>query len=278
MATYAIGDVQGCYREFEALLATLNFAPAVDRLWLVGDLVNRGPHSAAVLRRVMALGDRCVTVLGNHDLHLLACAFVSGIKTRRRDTLAEILTAPDRDTMLEWLRRQPLLHHDATLGYTMVHAGLPPQWDVAYAQARAREVEAVLRGDHCGDFLAHMYGDTPMRWDPALQGHGRLRFITNALTRIRYCSADGAIDLQDKGEPGPDSLLVPWFAMPTRASRRARIVFGHWSSLRLPPEKWQQAGVFALDSGAVWGGELTAMRLEDGALFQVKSQTALALD
>ena len=278
MATYAIGDLQGCHREFEALLAIIGFQPEIDRLWLVGDLVNRGPQSAAVLRTVMALGERVVTVLGNHDLHLLACAHVPGAKPRRRDTLDEILTAPDRDKMLAWLRRQPLLHHDATLGYTMVHAGLPPQWDVDYAQARAREVETVLRGDDYIDFLAHMYGDEPLRWDTRLAGHARLRFITNCLTRIRYCSADGALDLQDKGEPSADALLVPWFAVPARASGRARIVFGHWSTLRLPQRQWAQAGVFPLDTGAVWGGDLTAMRLEDGALFQVKSHTAVAFN
>ena len=278
MATYAIGDLQGCHREFEALLAVIGFRPQADRLWMVGDLVNRGPQSAAVLRTVMALGDRVVTVLGNHDLHLLACACVPSVKPRRRDTLDEILAAPDREQMLAWLRRQPLLHHDASLGYTMVHAGLPPQWDVAYAQARAREVETVLRGDDYCDFLAHMYGDEPARWDTSLEGYARLRFITNSLTRIRYCTADGAIDLQDKGEPSADSLLVPWFAVPARASKQARIVFGHWSTLRLPRSEWLQAGVFPLDTGAVWGGDLTAMRLEDGALFRVKSRTALAFD
>ncbi len=278
MATYAVGDVQGCHREFEALLTVIGFAPDVDQLWLVGDLVNRGPQSAAVLRTVMALGTCVVTVLGNHDLHLLACAHVASVKPRRRDTLDEILAAPDRDEMLAWLRRQPLLHHDTTLGYTMVHAGLPPQWDVDYAQARAHEVEAVLRSDDCGDFLAHMYGDEPLRWDAALQGHARLRFITNCLTRIRYCTADGAIDLKDKGEPSADSSLVPWFAVADRASRQARIVFGHWSTLQLPKENWQEAGVFPLDTGAVWGGKLTAMRLEDGALFQVKSRTAVPFD
>ena len=278
MATYAIGDVQGCHREFEALLAVIGFTPAVDRLWLVGDLVNRGPHSAAVLHTVMALGDGVVTVLGNHDLHLLACAHVPGAKPRRRDTLDEILAAPDRDEMLAWLRRQPLLHHDATLGYTMVHAGLPPQWDVDYAQARAREVESVLRGDDYRDFLAHLYGDEPVRWDASLAGFPRLRFITNCLTRIRYCTRDGALDLNDKGEPSADSALVPWFAVPARASGQARIVFGHWSTLRLPQNQWLQAGVFPLDTGAVWGGDLTAMRLEDGALFQVKSRTAVALN
>ena len=278
MATYAIGDLQGCQREFEDLLGVIGFRPQADRLWMVGDLVNRGPQSAAVLRTVMALGDRVITVLGNHDLHLLACACVPSVRPRRRDTLDEILLAPDREHMLAWLRRQPLLHHDPTLGYTMVHAGLPPQWDVAYAQARAREVETVLRGDDYRDFLANMYGDEPARWDTGLEGYARLRFITNSLTRIRYCTADGAIDLQDKGEPGADSLLVPWFAVPARASQRARIIFGHWSTLRLPRSEWLQAGVFPLDTGAVWGGALTAMRLEDGALFQVKSHTALAFD
>jgi bis(5'-nucleosyl)-tetraphosphatase (symmetrical) len=278
VATYAIGDLQGCHREFEALLAVIAFRPDVDRLWLVGDLVNRGPQSAAVLRTVMALGDRVVTVLGNHDLHLLACAHVPGAKPRRRDTLDEILGAPDRDQMLAWLRHQPLLHHDASLGYTMVHAGLPPQWDVDDARARAREVETVLRGENHRDFLAHMYGDEPARWDSSLEGHARLRFITNCLTRIRYCSADGAIDLTDKGEPSAHTSLVPWFEVPARASSQERIVFGHWSTLRLPHEQWAQAGVFPLDTGAVWGGDLTAMRLEDGALFQVKSHTAVAFN
>ncbi len=278
MATYAIGDLQGCHRELEALLEAIGFSTAFDHLWLVGDLVNRGPQSAAVLRTVMALGERVVTVLGNHDLHLLACAHVPGAKPRRRDTLDDILAAPDREHMLAWLRRQPLMHHDATLGYTMVHAGLPPQWDLNNAQARAREVEAALRGDDYRNFLAHMYGDEPARWDTTLEGYPRLRFITNCLTRIRYCTADGAIDLNDKGEPGSDAALVPWFAVPARASRQAKIIFGHWSTLRLPPDQWAQAGVFPLDTGAVWGGDLTAMRLEDGALFQVKSHTAVAFN
>ena len=278
MATYAIGDLQGCHHEFEALLARIDFSISRDRLWLVGDLVNRGPRSAAVLRHVMALGDCLVTVLGNHDLHLLACAFVPGSKPRRRDTLDEILTAPDRDEMLAWLRRQPLLHHDAALNYTLVHAGLPPAWDLATAQGCAREVETVLQGADFVDFLAHMYGDEPARWDARLVGHARLRYITNCLTRIRYCSAAGDIDLKDKGEPDANSGLVPWFDMPTRASRALRIVFGHWSTLRLPRSEWARRGVYPLDTGAVWGGELTAMRLEDGALFAVKSTTALPFD
>ena len=278
MATYAVGDIQGCHREFEALLETIAFDRARDKLWLVGDLVNRGPRSVAVLRAVIALGDSAVTVLGNHDLHLLACAYVPGIKPRRRDTLDEILAAPDRDVMLEWLRRQSLLHHDEQIGYTLVHAGLPPQWDLATAETCAREVEAVLRGTDCGDLLANMYGDQPDHWDPTLSGHARLRFIINCLTRIRCCTADGRIDLQDKGEPHANSELIPWFQISARKSRSLRIVFGHWSTLRLPQAQWQGLGVYPLDTGAVWGGELTALRLEDGALFQVKSQTAVPFD
>lgn len=278
MATYAIGDVQGCHREFLALLEAISFDEARDKLWLVGDLVNRGPQSAAVLRSMMALGASAVTVLGNHDLHLLACAYVPGIKPRRRDTLEDILDAPDREAMLAWLRRQPLLHHDATLGYTLVHAGLAPQWDLITAQACAREVEEVLRGDDFVDFLAHMYGDEPTYWQASLRGHARLRYITNCLTRIRYCRADGSLDLKDKGEPTTESGLIPWFRMQARASRDLRIVFGHWSTLRLAVAEWQRLRVYPLDTGAVWGGELTAMRLEDGTLFQVKSTTAAPLD
>ena len=278
MATYAIGDVQGCHREFEALLEAINFDRAHDSLWLVGDLVNRGPQSAAVLRSVMALGERVVTVLGNHDLHLLACAFVPAAKPRRRDTLHDILSAPDRDDLLHWLRHQTLLHHDAALGYTLVHAGLPPQWDLATARSCASEVESALQSDDFVEFLAHMYGDQPTRWDTTLSGQARLRFITNCLTRIRYCTADGAIDLKDKGESGSDNGLTPWFAMPSRASRELRIVFGHWSTLRLPPTQWSALRVYPLDTGAVWGGSLTAMRLEDGARYQVKSTTAVPFD
>ena len=278
MATYAIGDLQGCHREFEALLHHTDFSAQRDRLWLVGDLVNRGPQSAAVLRSVMALGDCVVTVLGNHDLHLLACAYVDTVKPRRRDTLDEILHAPDREAMLAWLRRQPLLHHDAALNYTLVHAGLPPQWDLDLALRCAQEVEDCLRGPQFVDFLAHMYGDEPAHWHNTLTGHARLRYITNSLTRIRYCTADGSIDLKDKGEPAAGSGLTPWFAMPSRASRSLRIVFGHWSTLRVAPAQWPTLGVYPLDTGAVWGGQLTAMRLEDGALFQVDSTTTVPFD
>lgn len=279
MATYAVGDLQGCDATFAALLATLDFDPSRDRLWLVGDLVNRGPDSLGVLRRVRALGETCVTVLGNHDLHLLACARVPGQRPRRRDTLDAVLAAPDRDELLDWLRHQPLLHHDAALGCVMVHAGLPPAWDVATAARLAAEVEAVLRGPGCDDFLAAMYGNTPERWDPHLAGQARLRFITNALTRIRYCGPDGRLDFDEKGAPTSEQAdLVPWFAVPARASRGTTVVFGHWSTLRLSAEDARAAGVLALDTGAVWGGELSAVRLEDGRRYAVPSTVRVPFD
>lgn len=278
MATYAIGDLQGCLHEFEALLAHIDFTPGRDRLWLTGDLVNRGPQSLATLRAVKALDAHVVTVLGNHDMHLLGCALVPGVKPKRKDTIADILAAPDRDELLDWLRCQPLLHHDGTLGYTMVHAGLPPEWDLRLAQDCAREVEAALRGTYCADFLAHMYGDEPRRWDTSLRGHARLRFITNCFARIRYCDADGQLDFSEKGGAPAGPGLVPWYAAPGRASAGLRIVFGHWSTLRLPRAEWERHNIRPLDTGAVWGGELTALRLEDGALFQVKSTTRVAFD
>lgn len=278
MATYAIGDIQGCHRELLALLAHIGFDRAHDRLWLTGDLVNRGPHSLAVLRTVVALAASATVVLGNHDLHLLGCALVPGREPRRKDTLAEVLAAPDSDQLLTWLRHQPLLHHDPTLGYTLVHAGLPPQWDLTTALACAAEVSTALRGPDCAAFLAEMYGDQPDRWDPALSGYARLRFITNSLTRIRYCDAGGHLEFSEKGELSAHSTLQPWYAVRGRASADLRIVFGHWSTLRLPPAAWRQYRISPLDTGAVWGGELSAMRLEDGVLFQVKSTTAVMFD
>ena len=190
MATYAIGDLQGCGDEFEQLLERLQFDPARDALWLVGDLVNRGPRSLDVLRKVRSLGKSVVSVLGNHDLHLIAVALV-GAKQKRQDTLAGILDAPDRDELIDWLRHRPMLHHDAALGYTMLHAGLPPQWDVATSLACAREVESALRDEHdCIELLKNMYGDEPDTWSDDLRGPQRLRFITNCLTRLRFCHAD----------------------------------------------------------------------------------------
>ena len=278
MATYAIGDIQGCHAEFLALLETVAFDSRRDRLWLTGDLVNRGPHSLAVLREVMALRDRVTVVLGNHDLHLLACALSPGIKPCRRDTLAEVLAAPDRDELLAWLRQQPLFHYDAELGYAMVHAGLPPQWDLDLTRHCAAEVETVVRGDSAAEFFAAMYGNEPACWNAALSGLPRLRFITNCLTRIRYCDANGKLDLNEKSAADNSSALKPWFALPNRASRGLPILFGHWSTLRLTNAECLQHGVWPLDTGAVWGGQLSAMRLEDGAWFSVKSSVGLAIE
>lgn len=265
MAVYAIGDVQGCFDELMALLRATDFSPARDRLWFTGDLVNRGPKSLEVLRYVRSLGERAVTVLGNHDLHLLAVAH-STTPPRRKDTFADVLAAPDRADLLAWLQRQPLLHHDGDLNYTLVHAGLAPDWDVATARACAAEVEQVLRGDRAGDFFAHMYGDQPLQWRTDLRGWSRLRFITNCLTRLRYCYHDGRLALDYKGAPGgqPPGQL-PWFELPQRRSAGDRVIFGHWSTLGA------SAGhnVYGLDTGCVWGGRLTALSLDDARWFSV---------
>jgi bis(5'-nucleosyl)-tetraphosphatase (symmetrical) len=278
VATWAIGDIQGCDAELGALLDAIDFDSTRDRLWLVGDLVNRGPASLAVLRRVRALGACVVTVLGNHDLHLLACAHLPGAKPRRRDTFEDVLRAPDRAELLDWLRRQPLLHYDARLDRVLVHAGLSPEWDLATALACAAEAEAALRGPDFVDFLAHMYGDEPDRWDPMLHGPARLRFITNCLTRMRYCAPDGRLEMNDKSEPTADKPLLPWFGVPGRANAGHGIVFGHWSTLRLPRAHWAEHHVYPLDSGAVWGGELSALCLEDDRLVQVRSGFAADFD
>lgn len=259
MAVYAIGDVQGCYDALLALLEKIRFDPARDRLWFVGDLVNRGPQSAAVLRFVMGL-DRAVCVLGNHDLHLLAVA-AGRAAARPEDRLDDVLGAPDRDQLLQWLRAQPLLHHDAALGYILVHAGLLPSWDLACAQALAAEAERALRGPEARALYSQMYGDQPDAWDPTLSGWERLRVIINAFTRLRFCRADGRMDLRPKGPPGSQAEgLLPWFKVPGRRSQALRVVFGHWSTLGL----WTRDGVIGLDSGCLWGGSLSAVRLDEG--------------
>ncbi len=273
MATYAIGDVQGCFEELQRLLAAVHFDPAVDTLWFAGDLVNRGPDSLAVLRFVHSLDDRVVTVLGNHDLHLLACAW-GGRKPHRHDTLAEILNAADREPLLQWLRHRPLLHHDAARNTLLVHAGLPPQWSVHDALARAAELEQALRGGRCAEFLRDMYGNEPDKWSSDLAGNDRLRFITNSLTRMRYCTQRGRVDLKPKGPPGTQAgKLLPWYAVPGRATRGTRVLFGHWATLHLAPARTGEHNVVGLDTGCVWGGQLTALRLDDGRLFCVASNT-----
>ena len=257
MACYAIGDIQGCYNELQTLLKELDFRPRHDRLWFTGDLVNRGPQSLETLRFVADLGDRAVTVLGNHDLHLLAAAR-DPRNLRRKDTLHAILDAPDRAELLDWLRAQRLLHHDPELGYTMIHAGLPPQWNLELSARCAREVEQILSGPKANTFLEHMYGDQPEIWSESLAGWDRLRFITNCFTRLRYCDVSGHLALTYKGTPGSQPAgLYPWFEIPQRCSSDLNIVFGHWSTLG----HGSDPGIFPLDSGCLWGGHLTALRL-----------------
>jgi bis(5'-nucleosyl)-tetraphosphatase (symmetrical) len=259
---YAIGDVQGCWRELEHLLDELDYSPVDDRLWFVGDLVNRGPDSAAVLRYVKHLGDRAVVVQGNHDLHLLALA-AGYAKRRRDDTLDPILAAPDRDELLEWLRFRPLLHVEN--GFLMVHAGLLPAWTVGQAQELAAEVEAELRAKRYGLFLAELYGSKPDSWRDDLRGMDRLRVIVNAMTRLRFCTPEGVMDFSSKGdtEQAPTGYM-PWFDIPTRRTRGVPIVCGHWSALGL----CVRPNLLALDTGCVWGGSLTAVRLDDRRIFQ----------
>jgi len=252
---YAIGDLQGCDRELRELLAQLRFSADRDRLWFVGDLVNRGPGSLATLRLVRALGDNAVVVLGNHDLHLLAVAH--GEQRRRRsDTLDEVLAAPDCEVLMEWLLGRALAHAEGN--DLLVHAGVVPQWSAAQTLALAHEVEQALRRDPRA-LLRQMYGNEPERWDESLTGAGRLRFIINVLTRLRLCTAEGRVDLSFKGAAVPlSSPLRPWFEHPRRASRGVRVIFGHWSALGLV----QREGVVGLDSGCVWGGSLTAFDLD----------------
>lgn len=265
MATYAVGDIQGCYTELQHLLEHIRFDPAADLLWLVGDLVNRGPDSLEVLRLVKSLGDSAVTVLGNHDLHLLAVS-EGAAELQRSDTLDSILDAPDRDELLYWLRQQKLLHVEND--FVLVHAGLLPQWSVAQALRLANEVEAALRGNDYAAFLGHMYGNAPHDWDDKLSGYKRLRVIINAFTRMRLCTPQGGMEFKFKGElenipPG----YLPWYDAPKRKSRKATVIFGHWSALGL----LLRNNVIALDTGCLWGGSLSAIRLEDRQLFQVAS-------
>lgn len=262
MAVYAIGDVQGCYPALMKLLTQIGFDPDRDRLWFTGDLVNRGPQSLEVLRFVKGLGERAECVLGNHDLHLLAVA-AGAARLKKRDTLDDILQATDRNELLHWLRRRPLLHHDDGLGYTLIHAGLLPPWNLADARRLAHEAETVLRGDKVDEFFQHMYGDLPDHWSENLRGVDRLRVIINAFTRLRYCDLEGNMDLRPKGPPGsqpPD--LMPWFQVPGRRSQEFKIIFGHWSALGL----WDGDGVIGLDSGCLWGCSLSAVRLDTSAL------------
>jgi bis(5'-nucleosyl)-tetraphosphatase (symmetrical) len=258
VAHYAIGDLQGCHVEFMALLERLRFDPERDRLWLTGDLVNRGPASLAVLREVKSLGGAVTVVLGNHDLHLLALGFAPRTGKRREPELAAVLEAPDAGELLDWLAARPLLHRDEKLGWTLIHAGLPPQWSLDQAETCAREVEQALRVNPAA-MLAGMYGDAPDRWSPALEGIERLRFSVNCLTRLRFVDRKGRLLLAFKGtiDDAPAGSL-PWFRHPERATRGNGLVFGHWSALGYLAEP----GLRGIDTGCVWGGALTAIRLD----------------
>lgn len=259
MATYAIGDVQGCYDALARLLERLNFDSSRDRLWFCGDLVNRGGHSLEVLRLVRSLDARSVVVLGNHDLSLLAISERKEADQRRANLdLARVLMAADRDDLLTWLRHRPLLHIDRELGFAMVHAGLAPRWTLSIAAARANEVERKLRGEDFRKLLKHLFGDRPAIWSKNLNGIDRLRAIINVMTRLRFCDVRGRMDFNVKGAPGTQQPgLYPWFEVPGHAPRDLPIVCGHWSTLGL----FQGLGIHAIDTGAVWGGKLTALEL-----------------
>ncbi len=265
MSLYAIGDVQGCLSCLRQLLETIEFDPLNDQLWFAGDLVNRGPDSLGTLRFIKSLGSSAICVLGNHDLHLIAAAY--GInKLRARDTLQPILDASDRIELVEWLRNQPLFH--VKQRYCLVHAGLPPQWSVSDASHYAHEVEAAIRGEQIKEFLGNMYGNDPTTWDNNLSGWERLRFITNALTRIRYCHSDGSLQMIAKHSPLSNTeQIIPWYAIEKRHSQSAMIIFGHWSALGLKVND----EIISLDTGCVWGGCLTAVQLgSDHKIFQVR--------
>ncbi|MCC2597064.1 symmetrical bis(5'-nucleosyl)-tetraphosphatase [Pusillimonas sp. MFBS29] len=260
---WMIGDLQGCCIPLQSLLAHPDIAADHDaRLWFTGDLINRGPDSLGTLRTVMALGDRARVVLGNHDLHLLAVA--AGIrKPGKSDTLNDILNAPDAHELLDWLRHRPLAHYEQ--GHLMVHAGVLPAWSLEKTLALAAEAEAALRGPDWKNALKHMYGNEPAYWDETLQGHDRRRVIINALTRIRMCTSQGHMEFTHKGAPDDDGDLLPWFDVPGRAMQGTTVAFGHWSTLGL----LLRPDAVCLDTGCVWGRQLTALRLHDRKLVQI---------
>jgi bis(5'-nucleosyl)-tetraphosphatase (symmetrical) len=271
MAVYAIGDVQGCYDPFRRLLDELRFDPGSDTLWLTGDLVNRGPKSLKTLRFIVSLGDSVVSVLGNHDLHLLAVARGAVDYSSRFSDLRKLLNAPDLEEMIEWLRRCPLAHYDESLNALLVHAGTHPQWSVEQTLARAAEVEKVLRGKSDKKLLSKMYGNTPATWSRDLSGYKRLRFIVNCLTRMRMMTHQYKLNLAHSGPPWTArARLGAWFDFEDRACAGTRVVFGHWSALGLlvMPE------LVSLDTGCVWGRQLTAVRLDKRVprVYQVAGQ------
>ena len=275
MAIYAIGDIQGCYDPFMRLLERVGFDADEDTLWLTGDLVNRGPKSLKTLRYVRSLGDSAITVLGNHDLHLLALASGSIDNSKRFSTLTRLLEAPDLDELVEWLRFRPLAHYDKKLDTLLVHAGIYPTWTAKKSVARAQEVEAELRGKRYAEFLSAMYGNTPWHWDSSLKGTRRLRFIVNTLTRMRMVTATGRLNFSHSGSPYQARKgLIPWFQYAEHAWGDTRIVFGHWSALGLVA----LPTLLSLDTGCVWGRQLTAARIDRPVvrIYQVEGEAASA--
>ncbi|MDM1707332.1 symmetrical bis(5'-nucleosyl)-tetraphosphatase [Thiopseudomonas alkaliphila] len=276
MATYAVGDVQGCLTQLQAVLAQVQFNPQHDQLWLVGDLVNRGPDSLATLRFLYQMQDSVITVLGNHDLHLLA-AWHDPSRLKRKDTLLEVLQAPDCDELLGWLIQQPLMHYDAQRKLSMVHAGIAPMWSIAQAQAYAEEVHQVLLDPVLrADFFAQMYGNTPTLWSEQLTGMTRLRVITNYFTRMRFCTPQGELDFSAKEtlEQAPENCL-PWFQVPVRAAAGERIIFGHWAALA---GHCDELGLYALDTGCVWGGAMSLMNIDSQQIMRQACPAALPLE
>jgi bis(5'-nucleosyl)-tetraphosphatase (symmetrical) len=263
MVTYAIGDVQGCYDELLDLLSLIEFNPQKDVLWFAGDLINRGPQSLDVLRFVKSLGKSAISVLGNHDLHYLAVASQCE-PLQKKDTFHELLTAPDSEELFQYMRHLPLIHHDTKLKFTMVHAGLAPQWTLKEALDCSREIEIILRSENYRDFLLHMYGDTP---------DNRFRLIVNYCTRMRYVDKNGNLNLVYKGPLGGQPKgFYPWYSVPERKTKDAKIIFGHWASLK---GKAETTNIYALDTGCCWGNSLTALRLDDEQYFQVNCSQQL---
>lgn len=262
MATYAVGDLQGCLKPLQNLLEQVDFDPRHDRLWLVGDLINRGPDSLGTLRFLYAMRDALVIVLGNHDLHFLATVWHPELR-KKQDTFADIYAAPDCNQLVDWLRQQKLAHFDPAFNAVMVHAGIPPNWNLSDTLARSAEIETVLRDDQqIGDFLLNMYGNKPKRWDDSLIGHERLRLITNSLTRMRFCAADGKLQLKAKSGPNqaPEGF-APWFKHPSQVLEQQRIIFGHWAALE---GRSSHPNAIALDTGCVWGNAMTLYNLDSG--------------
>ncbi|MEM8814961.1 MAG: symmetrical bis(5'-nucleosyl)-tetraphosphatase [Pseudomonadota bacterium] len=275
MAIYAIGDIQGCYDPLRRLLELIRFDPDKDRLWLTGDLVNRGPKSLKTLRFLRSLGDSALSVLGNHDLHLLALAMGSVEYSKRFATLRRVLDAPELDELVDWLRGMPLLHYDEELDTALVHAGIHPHWSISKALARAAEVESVLRGKHAAALLEGMYGNTPWQWSGKLRGKRRQRFIVNTFTRMRMLTATGRLNFTHANSPfRARKGLKPWFDLDSPAWGNTRIVFGHWSALGLVA----LPALLSLDTGCVWGRQLTAARIDRRALriYQVEGEKPAA--